>query len=879
MPKLKIIIGDTVEFKELTDIMSIGSGPKSHIRIGGERVSGQHCEIRREGKCYKVVDLVSRFGTYVNGVPVRECQLRNGDTIVLGDASVTFVEAEQTTSITKKIKKSSVIEELDSDIISTILKLQEPIELGKGRFQDIALPWEDFCLWLGARGIALYLYRGTKTHLISHYGLDEILHSVRLMILDPLMEKLKDINTMREITDLPSLGIQISDSRCSDITKVLALPLMGFKTDVISRFAIEQRSKGLLLILHDNKKKRIMPGEMLLAKALAHQLAAKFHNQELFWRASSDPLTHLYNRGFFEQSFGKELDSAAQCGDFLSIALIDLDYFRYFNEKYGKIRGDEVLREVARLILEGLGPNDVAARYGGEKFVVLLPRQSAIRGYNWAENVRKTIADHPFPESKISVSIGIATFPDNATTTTELLKKADQALYRAKFEGRNKSVYYDDAIDANGLRTDSLAGMISGNAAKDYANIQMLIETVNIMASQADFDLLVEKLLDKVLEITHAERAIVFLADAETKLQVHCSRDNVREHGQLGEHSTSIPEKVFTTGKSLCVVDEIGENQDLPSMSMSQLQLRTVMCTSLHNKEQKTFGVLYVDSQVLQQQYEISDLIFFESLAKQIALALENAKLHKAVLENERLQHELQLASRIQQQFLPQQIPVLDKFAIYGHMWPALEVGGDYYDIVATKMGKVYICIGDVSGKGLGAGLIMVMARTSLHSLIAQDINLDCGSILCHINDMIHENTSADIFMSMLLIELDVVNDIISYSGAGHEHILIYRAKKRCWEKILTGGLVLGVRKDQKYTVRQLRLELQDKLFLYTDGATEAQNPQEQEFKLETLMSTLGEYSFLPCEKLCHSIYQELKNFMGNQKQYDDITLLAIDRM
>ena len=244
------------------------------------------------------------------------------------------------------------------------------------------------------------------------------------------------------------------------------------------------------------------------------------------------------------------------------------------------------------------------------------------------------------------------------------------------------------------------------------------------------------------------------------------------------------------------------------------------------------------------------------------------------------MRHELRLASQIQQRFLPQTLPELPNFKLYGTMWPALEVGGDYYDIIQTEGKKLYICIGDVSGKGLGAGLIMVMARTTLHSLLVATPTLSCDKLLFQINNMIYHNTKRGIFMSMLLMQIDLASSKISYSGAGHEHILIYRDKERTCERIATGGVILGIKKNNAYQMQELSFQPRDKLLIYTDGATETMNRNNQEFGLDALVGLVEKFHAQPCQELCQSVYSELQAYMaGVPQQHDDITLLAMERM
>jgi diguanylate cyclase (GGDEF)-like protein len=880
MPKLKIVSKEAMEIRPLEDSLLIGSETDNDIRVSGERVAKRHCKICRDGKLYKVVD-ASGYGTHVNGVPVQECLLRHGDTIVVGgEMVITFIEEQHSAMTTQQRRRVVDLDNMDRMVMTALLKVNEPIELGKAGLADFAaLRLEDFRIWLGAMGGALFLYERSGHRLASYSGIDEIFTPVRSLLFDLLVPKLKDISSVKEISDLAAYGINLNRTPCEHICKLLAVPLMPIKTEIIARFAIEKPSDGLLLFLYDNRKKKFSHGDFTFVESLAHQLVTTIRDCELFVRASTDPVTHLYNRGFFEQTLKRQMDVAAERREFLSVVLLDLEYRRGLQEEYGIEGSEEVMSEVAQLILKHVTMDDMAARYGGGKFVVLLPRQSSIRAHNWATTIHTAFEKYGFTRSNVALSIGTATFPDNAMSAEEIMKRADQAVYRAKKKGGNQAVYYDEAKDATAPRTDALAGVISGNAAKDYGNIQMLVETINVMAAHSDFESLMDKLIEKVLQITHAERAVIFLGDTAQELKAQFGRDRVGNRlNTIERYSNTIPQKVMETGQPQCVLGETGEQEVASSMSMTQFALRTVMCAPLRNQEQNTFGVLYVDSRMRGKKYEMADLIFFETIAKQIALAIENSRLQQLAQEQERMRHELTLASQIQQRFLPQTQPALANFGLYGHMWPALEVGGDYYDIVETIRKKVYVCIGDVSGKGMGAGLIMVMARTTLHSLLSNNPSLACSDLLLHMNSVIHHNTRRGIFMSMLLMQIDLVSSKINYSGAGHEHLLIWREKEKKCEKIPAGGLILGVKPNQDYVMQELLFHVGDKLLLYTDGATEAMDSEQKEFGLDALSHLVEDFHHLPCREMCEAVYGALLKFMAGEKQHDDITLVALER-
>ncbi len=168
------------------------------------------------------------------------------------------------------------------------------------------------------------------------------------------------------------------------------------------------------------------------------------HNNKLQEMAIQDGLTGLYNHRFFQESLAKNVSLANRSGLSCSLVFMDIDHFKNFNDTHGHPAGDEVLKHSAKLIANDLRVSDLAARYGGEEFVLLLPGTDKTGALILAEKVRQKFESHPFPggESqplgKVTVSIGVATFPDDATETEELLAVADQALYKAKEQGRNR---------------------------------------------------------------------------------------------------------------------------------------------------------------------------------------------------------------------------------------------------------------------------------------------------------------------------------------------------------------------------------------------------------------------------------------------------------
>lgn len=246
----------------------------------------------------------------------------------------------------------------------------------------------------------------------------------------------------------------------------LSLPEVG-GIDVCLRLKAHERSKQIPVIvtapLPDRSAKIrstqagadgffVLPAEReeLLLKArtlIAQKLNFDFLKRNYEIAASeafTDPLTGLFNLRQFWLSLDHELARARRYHRHCSLAMIDIDFFKQYNDRHGHLRGDEVLKEVGAVFGACIRNSDIAARYGGEEFVIIMPETGRDLALIAGEKLRRAVAEHPFPLREtqpggtITVSVGIATFPDDATTARELVDAADQALYRAKELGRNR---------------------------------------------------------------------------------------------------------------------------------------------------------------------------------------------------------------------------------------------------------------------------------------------------------------------------------------------------------------------------------------------------------------------------------------------------------
>ncbi len=285
----------------------------------------------------------------------------------------------------------------------------------------------------------------------------------------------------------------------------------------------------------------------------------------------------------------------------------------------------------------------------------------------------------------------------------------------------------------------------------------------------------------------------------------------------------------------------------------------------------QSVGILFLNREhLLTRGTELMDIF-----AHHVGFALENRRLQIELEQKQAWEHELQLASRIQSSLLPKSFPDIPGLSIYGLTKSAKEIGGDYFDVIGSES-SFFICIGDVSGKGVPAGLIMSELRSFVRCLALsyrspKEILLQSAKLL------LQDISGSGKFVSMLLFYWD--GKVLKYSSAGHEHILHYHASTGICDAYRSGGVVLGVDfRNFSRLLQEKQLDYQpgDLVVLFTDGATEAKNAANDMFKLANLQKVVEKYHELSVKDLTEYILKDILTFVGDIEQHDDITLIAM---
>lgn len=286
-----------------------------------------------------------------------------------------------------------------------------------------------------------------------------------------------------------------------------------------------------------------------------------------------------------------------------------------------------------------------------------------------------------------------------------------------------------------------------------------------------------------------------------------------------------------------------------------------------------TKGMILLGSRISGQEYTHSDIEFVSSVGSLAIISIENARLFQETLEKEKLEKDLELAKKIQQNLLPHIYPVLKSFDIAAINDPARQVGGDYYDIVKLDDKRTLFAIGDVSGKGVQASLIMANTQAFLKSICKQNLPLDEATNL--INDLISENTSGGGFVTFFWGILNDETKEMTYVNAGHNPPLLIRDGKI--EFLKKGGMILGVMETiVPYMSDTIQLQSGDTLVTFTDGITEAMNVAEEEFSDERLEKYSLKIAHKSAQEMIDNIVEKVSEFTKGAEQSDDITCLIV---
>ncbi len=293
--------------------------------------------------------------------------------------------------------------------------------------------------------------------------------------------------------------------------------------------------------------------------------------------------------------------------------------------------------------------------------------------------------------------------------------------------------------------------------------------------------------------------------------------------------------------------------------------------------QDKNEGYIFIGPKMNQQDFTQSEMDFLATFGNMTIISLENARLFQETLEKKRLEEELNMARGIQEKLLPAAMPEIPGYDIHGLNLPSKQVGGDYFDIIVTGDEECIFTIADVSGKGMPASLLMSNLQAALHTLATEQYSL--SQITGKLNHLIYKNTSVDKYITFFILKLHLPSGSYEFVNAGHNPPYHFRPDGS-YTALYDGGIILGMMPDVTYETGRGRLDAHEGIMLFTDGVTEAMDPNYNEFEEKRLIRFLREnFNDKHSEEINRRLIDQLTRFTeGHLTQSDDITILTLKR-
>ncbi len=316
----------------------------------------------------------------------------------------------------------------------------------------------------------------------------------------------------------------------------------------------------------------------------------------------------------------------------------------------------------------------------------------------------------------------------------------------------------------------------------------------------------------------------------------------------------------------------LGERSfDSPALAHPSTSLGVTLSVSKGQDRPQRAGFSAPEKQVLR------------ACADQFALMIENARLTDRVVEQETLRRDIALASDVQRRLLPDAPPRIDCADFAAISVPARRIGGDYYDFVELRDGAIGIALADVSGKGVAAALIMSVVQASLR-IISSEGDVPLPRLVARMNEFVHRSTPGSKYATFFYAQLDQQGRQLRYVNAGHNAPFLLRAGRQSTtdsaspeiEQLSVGGTVVGMFPDMDYEEATVELCPGDVLLAFTDGVPEAHNPEDEEFGEERLQQLLRQTAHLPASEISARLSDEMKDWIRDAEQYDDLTFIVM---
>ncbi|HED11709.1 MAG TPA: GAF domain-containing protein [Caldithrix abyssi] len=410
---------------------------------------------------------------------------------------------------------------------------------------------------------------------------------------------------------------------------------------------------------------------------------------------------------------------------------------------------------------------------------------------------------------------------------------------------------------------------------KEVASLHQL---GRVIAAEFDLGKLVKIITEMTKDVIESKYTWIEVYDDQTghlsvAATINIDKKELRSMDNHALHQIGI--QVIESKKRFSI-NSIPKNGPYADIRSWKKDIACIAAAPLLGANDQVLGILYATKSV-EFGFDPDDLNMLEAYANQAAIALENVKLIKNSLEQERLERELQIAREVQMRLLPQKLPdvplKLETLTI-----TAYEVGGDYYDFYQNHEDHLGIVIGDVSGKGTSAAFYMAETKGIIQSLTREQRNP--VEILEATNLILRDSLERKSFITLLVADINYKKRQLSFARAGHCPVAYYSSRRKSVEFLQPGGIAVGLDKGPVFSktleLKKINFEKDDVLAFFTDGLSEAMNKSGEEFGEERLGQILTEHAHEEVDVIKDKVINAILGFLQGQNLHDDLTLIIV---
>jgi sigma-B regulation protein RsbU (phosphoserine phosphatase) len=425
-----------------------------------------------------------------------------------------------------------------------------------------------------------------------------------------------------------------------------------------------------------------------------------------------------------------------------------------------------------------------------------------------------------------------------------------------------------------GAESTSLRRVVDSLADRDeLERLRTLVEASKLINSSIEPDALLASILTVARNELHVERGTLYFVDDQTneiwtKIAGELSNEIRLPIGK------GLAGTVAATGEAVILHDAYADPRFDRSLDQKTgYRTRSMLCVPIRNREQKIVGVLQLLNKTV-GTFGTRDLDFLSGISDHMAIAMENATLHIELLEKQRMEQELQLGREIQGRLLPQPPVDVMETELAAMSVPCYEVGGDYYDFIELPDGDIGLAIGDVSGKGVSAALIMSSVQAALR--VAAPIEEDLAHLVSRLNALIYRSARGRKYATFFFGRYTPSSGLLRYVNAGHNPPFL--ATSDGLQELSSTGKPIGIFPDSTYHEEDVEVTPGSTLFLYTDGLNEAADPTEEEFGMDRLRELFTEEHRSETSAIPKRVVEAVTRFERGARATDDKTIVILRR-